>query len=62
MSDQNDNEESVFHKRIDIDALGMAGYSLGGGRMMRGQGGELRRREQCTSADIGVVALFGLTR
>jgi hypothetical protein len=36
MSDQNDNDNSIFYKRIDIDAFGMVGYSLGGGRVLRG--------------------------
>ena len=36
MYDQNEDEDSIFLDRIDIDAFGMAGYSLGGGRIMRG--------------------------
>ena len=36
MYDQNADEDSIFHDRIDINAFGMAGYSLGGGRIMRG--------------------------
>ena len=36
MSDQNGDDTSMFYNRIDIDAFGMVGYSLGGGRMLRG--------------------------
>jgi len=29
MYDQNDDPDSIFYKRIDTDAIGMAGYSIG---------------------------------
>jgi hypothetical protein len=34
--DQNFDLGSVFYRRIKINSMGMAGYSLGGGRVMRG--------------------------
>jgi len=36
MYDQNVNSNSVFFERVDVDAFGMAGYSLGGGRIVKG--------------------------
>ena len=36
MYDQNESENSIFFERVDIDAFGMAGYSLGGGRIVKG--------------------------
>jgi len=36
MYDQNDDSASIFYNRIDTEAFSMVGYSLGGGRMMRG--------------------------
>jgi predicted dienelactone hydrolase len=34
--DQNFDPDSIFFGRIQTDAIGVAGYSLGGGRVMRG--------------------------
>jgi hypothetical protein len=32
MYDQNDDVNSMFYDRIDVDAMGMVGYSMGGGQ------------------------------
>jgi hypothetical protein len=34
--DQNFDPDSVFYRHIKTNSIGMAGYSLGGGRVMRG--------------------------
>jgi len=34
--DQNSDPDSIFFGRIQTNSIGVAGYSLGGGRVMRG--------------------------